>query len=299
MYPKEMQIIVQNFYEKNNYSMREVANIFNISKSSIHRWINVSNKKVIKKINYEEKIKQIIKSEIKRDCFVTIKNLTEIIKKKLNIKISQTGVYVHTIKNGFSFKKIAKRIYNNLENIKNRTKEFIKIVKKMKLSEIVCIDESGIFSNMCNNFGWSKKGTKIIKYIKSHPKKYSLIMAISKEKIISNEIHEKNINGEIFYNYLKNKLLPQLKGKYILMDNIAFHKSQKIQELIKNSSNKILFIPPYSPDFNPIENVFHIVKSKIRSNKKEINIETIKEAINDIKINFRKIYKNSLRKVIR
>lgn len=187
-------------------------------------------------------------------------------------------------------------MYKNLKEIKNEVKKFRKLIKTIKLADIVCLDESGIKEDMCENYGWSKKGQKIVQYNKSHPKKYSLIMAISKEKIISSNVYDKNVNGEMFYDYMKNDLLPILKNKYILMDNIPFHKSKKIRELVESTTNKLLYIPPYCPDFNPIENVFHVLKQKIRKNVKKINSESITSTINNIDINFRKIYKNSLRK---
>ena len=121
------------------------------------------------------------------------------------------------------------------------------------------------------------------------------MMTINKEKIISSKVYDKNVNGDLFYDYMKNDLLPILKNKYILMDNIPFHKSKKIKQLVEKTTNKLLYIPPYCPDFNPIENVFHVLKQKIRKNVQKIDNESITSTINNIDINFRKIYKNSFR----
>jgi len=296
MYPKEMQTIVKNFYNNNEYSIREVAKIFNISKSTIQRWITSDNLSKKVKNDYKDKIDKIINDTVIDNPFITIKDIKNNLENKLNIKISLTGVFIHVKRNGFSFKKVSKRMYRNLNEIKIKVKEFRKIIKKIKLSDIVCLDESGIKENMCEDYGWSKKGKKIIKYTKSHPKKYSVMMTINKEKIISSKIYDKNINSEIFYNYMKDDLLPIIKNKYILMDNIPFHKSEKIGELVKGTTNKLLFIPPYCPDFNPIENVFHILKQKIRKNVENINSESIKNTIDNITTSFRNIYKKSFRK---
>ncbi len=99
----------------------------------------------------------------------------------------------------------------------------------------------------------------------------------------------------IFYNYLENELLPKIRNKYILMDNVSFHRSKEIIEIIKKSGNEVLFIPPYSPQFNPIECVFHILKSKLRADKKQINIKNINETINNIDTLYQKMYKHSFR----
>lgn len=296
MYPKQMTQIIKDFYNNNNYSIRQIANIFKISKSTIHRWIT----KVYKDNNdkddtLKKKIQNLIKGLLIKNPFMTINKIQNTIMKELKIKISKTGTYIHMRKSGFSFKKVTKKLYNKKETINNEINKFKKIVRSINVKDIICVDESGIKSNMGHEYGWSKKGERIIKNIKVNPKKFNLIMAISKEKIISNKIYEKNINETIFYEYLKEELLPKIKNKYMLMDNVMFHKTNKIKKLIVESGNKILFIPPYSPDFNPIEHVFHILKNKIRQKMCEINKEIISETIKNINNKYRKIYKKAFR----
>ena len=88
-------------------------------------------------------------------------------------------------------------------------------------------------------------------------------MAISCDNIVSYEIFKnKNIDQFIFYNFLKNKVFPICNNKYILMDNAKFHKTKILFDLFRESKNTVLFIPPYSPQYNPIENVFGIIKNK-------------------------------------
>ena len=87
-----------------------------------------------------------------------------------------------------------------------------------------------------------------------------MIMAINTNGVLLCEIFTKSINTDKLYNFLE-KLLINKKDKYILMDNVSFHKSKKIKKLVEDSGNHLLFIPPYSPDFNPIEEVFSKLKS--------------------------------------
>ena len=65
-----------------------------------------------------------------------------------------------------------------------------------------------------------------------------MLMAISNNKIIAFKIYDTNVNSAIYYDFLKDQILPTIKNKYILMDNIPFHKTNKITELIANSINK-------------------------------------------------------------
>jgi transposase len=71
--------------------------------------------------------------------------------------------------------------------------------------------------------------------------------------------------------WLKDFLIPELKpGQVVIMDNATFHKSQKSEELIKQSGCQILFLPPYSPDLNPIEKFWANFKKMVRSNLEKI-----------------------------
>ena len=89
-------------------------------------------------------------------------------------------------------------------------------------------------------------------------------MAINNKEIIYHEMHkEQSINTNLFEQFIE-VICSLFTGKYILMDNVSFHKSKRIREAINKSNNKILFIPPYSPDFNPIEEVFGKLKSYIK-----------------------------------
>jgi transposase len=119
-------------------------------------------------------------------------------------------------------------------------------------------------------------------------------MAITKNGILSYEIHKSNIKKDIFESFILNKVLPFSKNKYILMDNVAFHKTNSLIEKNKLNNTKSLFIPPYSPEFNPIENVFSSIKATFRS----VNIfpKNEQHVINSIEsyknYNFSKIYKH-------
>ena len=167
MHPKKMREIVKKFYNKNEYSIREVALIFSISKSTIQRWI-VDNTPIKIKIDYKEQIDKIIKNVIDNNPFITINQIRDELEKQLKIKISLTGTYVHVKRNNFSFKKVSKRMYKNLKEIKNEVKKFRKLIKTIKVADIVCLDESGIKEDMCENYGWSKKGKNIINLIQKN-----------------------------------------------------------------------------------------------------------------------------------
>lgn len=117
------------------------------------------------------------------------------------------------------------------------------------------IDESGINKYVFRPFGRARIGEIILGAISG--KRYqreSFIAGKIESKILAPFCYQGTCNTKLFNYWLENILLPELSPGYtLIMDNAAFHKSQKTQELIEESGCKILFLPPYSPDLNPIE----------------------------------------------
>lgn len=98
-----------------------------------------------------------------------------------------------------------------------------------------------------------------------HGPQYSMIGAISMNKVEAALYGEWATNGEIFYSFVERSLLPQLKPKHtVIMDNVKFHLQARVKELIESIGAKIIFLPPYSPDFNPIENMWSKIKNTLR-----------------------------------
>jgi len=217
---------------------------------------------------------KIIDNQIKTNPFLSAKDIQNIIFLETKSKISVGSIYIYIHKLKFTFKKVPKRNYTDKNKLKLLQDAFKTKIKNIKFKDVICIDETCIYSNMINEYGWVKKDHDTLVYTKANPKKYTIIMAISCNKIIAYEIF-KNINVDqiLFHDFLKNKVFSTYNNKYILMDNVRFHKTQNIINLFDTSNNKILFIPPYSPQFNPIENVFGVIKNKYKKINDKNNCE--------------------------
>lgn len=84
-------------------------------------------------------------------------------------------------------------------------------------------------------------------------------------KFISPFTFQGGCNASVFNVWLENNLLPNLPAETtIVADNAAFHKTTATKELIEKSGFRLLFLPPYSPDLNPIEHCWHTLKSRLR-----------------------------------
>lgn len=130
------------------------------------------------------------------------------------------------------------------------------------------IDESGIDLTICKDKGWGKKSKKLL-YKKSgkYYKRTNIIAGYVNNKSIAPMVFNGSCNTELFNSWVENFLIKELKvGQYVVMDNASFHKSTKTRELIESVGCKVIFLPPYSPELNPIEKFWANMKRWIKQN---------------------------------
>lgn len=135
-------------------------------------------------------------------------------------------------------------------------------------NELVSLDETG-FCNIGNvSYGYCKKGNTIVPNHVSRRKKLSVVMAIHPiHGVVSYKSSIQPFCKESFLSFLNDVFLPSLPCgvKGVILDNVAFHKSKGVVELLNNHGIECLYIPPYSPRCNPIEEVFSVLKRSFRS----------------------------------
>ena len=121
---------------------------------------------------------------------------------------------------------------------------------------IVYMDESGFEAETIRPYGYAPIGKPCIDRYNCQPKKRTnVIGALYKKMLFALDYFEQNINGSIFYDWCKQTLIPSLKTKcVIVIDNARFHKNKRMQKLLNRHCHRILWLPPYSLDLNPIEN---------------------------------------------
>lgn len=120
----------------------------------------------------------------------------------------------------------------------------------------------------------------------------SIIGAISMKEILTSVKIIGSANKIIFEAFIANKLVPKLwKDSYVIMDNCTIHKNVEIEKMIESAGAKVLYLPPYSPDFSPIENCWSKVKSILRT----IGARTYQELEKAIEQAFNQVTKEDLR----
>jgi transposase len=185
----------------------------------------------------------------------------------MNIKISISTIYKFLKRLKITYKRVkTKYYYKSIQILQEKINTYKSIISKISDDKILCIDETYFDPNLKSNYAWSPSGTPISHYKEVITKKQSLIAIISNTKVLSHKLYNGNINSTRFLSFLKDSI-GIYKDHYILMDNVRFHKTKEVTEYISNC-NSVLYIPPYSPQFNPIEEVFSQIKNYIRQGLK-------------------------------
>ncbi len=207
------------------------------------------------------------------------------------INTSKSGIYKVLSTMKITRKKVKRKLNNGNKDIKSIQLAFLKIVDNIDSCNIISIDETSVDTQLYPLYGWSQKGKKIIMLREAVKKRYTIITAISNDKIIHYDIIKNSANAIDFKNFLINLVNKGINDKYLLVDNVRIHHSTIVKDYIKTTSNKLLFNAPYSPEFNPIEHVFSKFKGILR---KKINTTVASKLIKNIKLAFSKITKNDL-----
>ena len=109
-------------------------------------------------------------------------------------------------------------------------------------------------------------------------------MAITNNKVVAYDIIKGSLNGESYAEFLEEKLIPEFnRPMHFLMDNVPFHKTQIVTNLITEHEHTPLYSVPYVPELNPIENIFSIIKGKVRRKHTKTYKTTFKEVDKAIK----------------
>jgi transposase len=133
----------------------------------------------------------------------------------------------------------------------------------------VFLDETWVKTNMTRLYGRCPVGERLIEYVPhGHWKTTTFLSALRADGLFVPLVVDGAINGAIFLAWVTQHLVPTLRsGDIVVMDNLAAHKVAGVRLALEAAGASVLYLPPYSPDLNPIENVFAKVKGEIRKRK--------------------------------
>jgi transposase len=163
------------------------------------------------------------------------------------------------------------------------------VMSSIDSERLVFVDECSTNTSLAPLYGWTRKGKRVHqKTPRNWGKNVTLLSSIGKKMMGmgASLVVEGSTNTTVFETYLREVLCPTLeKSQVVVMDNLSSHKGERVRELIEGRGCELIYLPSYSPDFNPIEQAFSKLKSYLReacARSHETLIEVIGEALRTI-----------------
>jgi transposase len=137
----------------------------------------------------------------------------------------------------------------------------------LDVRRLVFIDETWASTNLTRRLGRSRRGQRLIAKVPyGHWKTTTFLAALRYDGLTAPLVIDGAINGAVFRAYVEQQLVPTLRsGDLVVMDNLSAHKVAGVRKAIEAVGAAVVYLPPYSPDFNPIELAFAKLKSLLRS----------------------------------
>lgn len=166
------------------------------------------------------------------------------------------------------------------EENRQRRQAFLETLRTIAPEKLIFLDESGVTTQMTRLRGRAPRGQRIAEATpQGHWQVLTTLGALALRGIVGAMTVDAATDGEVFLAYLEHVLCPHLQpGDVVVMDNLSAHKVAGVRELLAGCGAEPLYLPPYSPDFNPIEQCWSKIKSILRTLKAR-SAETLQQAV--------------------
>ena len=245
-------------------SMRQTAKVLGISIASISRWSRqMPFSKKIPRTSRSSKLTDAIRASVR--CFIESKTclssieVVEHIKQTFNISVSRQLAHLVIRRLGYSYKRTRKRGLSHRKTV--AMAPFLDAFLTHH-ENIVAIDECGFDQRPAPTYGYSMTGTPAIVRWRpsSDRRRLNLLMAIHSSGSHHQTIHDKPVKGAMFADFIQS--LPYESGTALLLDNASIHKTAAVRKTMATKGYEAVYLPPYTPEFNPIELVFGVIKNR-------------------------------------
>ena len=153
-------------------------------------------------------------------------------------------------------------------------------ISQIDPQQLVFLDESGVTTEMTRRYGRALRGERVREGAPAgHWHTLTLLGAISLDGLVATMTIESATDSDVFLTYVEQVLCPRLRpGQVVVMDNLSAHKNPSVRERIEQAGARVLYLPPYSPDFNPIEQCWAKIKEYLRTAKARL-LDMLEQAI--------------------
>ena len=152
--------------------------------------------------------------------------------------------------------------------------------KRLPADHLVFLDESGINLGMIRRYGRALYGKRVVDHSPlNKPKTTTVVAAIRTNGVFAQANYLGGTTKEKFLQYVRETLVPALhQGDIVVMDNLSVHHAPQAVQMIHQAGAGLLYLPPYSPDFNPIEKLWSKVKAFLRKCR-ALTLKTLQQSL--------------------
>lgn len=246
-------------------SLRKVSALYGASAASLSRWVRKRVGTLTESVRRPRRgsatVQSAVESLLSDDPFQTLSGLVGKLK-ELGIASSKSAVHRNIKVARLSRKRAAHRFAPKAPTPSD-AQRFLDAVREA--NEVVSIDETSVILERKPLYGYSLKGTRPVFRSKKPPRgnRVTLLLAVSNKRgVIAHRTFNGSCNRERFAAFLQEDV--DARGAAVTLDNVRFHHSPNVKRAADSAGLQLVYTPPYSPDFNFIENAFSIIKSHTR-----------------------------------
>nr|WP_307422341.1 IS630 family transposase [Labrys monachus] len=213
------------------------------------------------------KHEEVLRAKVAADPDARVADLRAWAEEELGVSISHAPMW-HMLKRlGLTYKKTIHASEQKRPDVAAARRKWHSNQIWLRPSRLVFIDETWASTAMARHYGRCKRGQRLIDYVPhGHWKTTTFIGALRSGGLTAPCVLDGPVNGDCFKAYVAQILVPTLNyGDIVIMDNLSSHKVPGVRQAIEAAGAELLYLPAYSPDLNPIENLFAKLKALLRA----------------------------------
>ncbi len=298
-YSLDLRQKIVDCYTQGEGSIRQLAKRFKVSQDCVRRLLKRyrqtdsiepqphtgGKKKLLNDVHLE-----LIRTLVEQDNDATLVQLSQQLEQATQLKVSSSTISrALTRLNITRKKKSLKASKAYTEPVQQKRRAYWQEIREIQLSDLVFLDETGVNLAMVELYARSLRGQRAYGQEPAKGKNISIIGAMTLVSgFMAGFSFEGGTNGDTFLWFIEEILAPNLwPGAVVVMDNLPAHKVDGVAKAIANAGARLVYLSPYSPDFNPIENLWSKLKKYIRSagvQTKESLHQSIKDGLEQISL---------------
>lgn len=264
-------------YLEGNISQRKLAKRFQVTPSFVQKLLkqyretgSLSPKKrqVQTPTKLNEAQLQLLADLVEQNNDATLEELKGLVFEKTGVSIGRSTVDRMLKKLNLTRKKSLYPTQKGTERVQRLRVDYWEQMRDLKAENLIFIDESGVNLAMTRSHARAPKGKRAYAPVSKAGSNVSIIGAMSLNQVLARVALTGSINTLTFEAFIHQRLIPKLwKGACIILDNCSIHFSEDMKQWIEAAGAHLIYLPPYSPEFSPIENCWSKVKSLLRRAK--------------------------------